>query len=203
MTNFLDKSGCCSGEQQCCQDVQPAVISNDFKLAGALGDELFSSDSSHVSADTRVTFKRVSYSSRSISSGQQIGTVHSSTVSTTRSWSGPREVVLTSDLNGHAVLGLDLFNQIPRSGDLFGWVNDLDSFIAEKNVGLQKEQVSTECTSTTDADGQQDISSNKEALNYKSGKESDQNPATGDRTSRSELFTVRHFRSFSQIGSSK
>lgn len=203
MSNSLNENSCCSQEQQRCQDVQPAVISDDFKLAGALGDKLFFSAFGHVGTDARVTFKRVSYSSRSVRSGHQIGTVHSSTMSTTRSWSGPREVALASDLNGHAVLGLDLLNKIPSSGDLFGWINDLDTFIKEKNIGLQKEQVGTEGARTTDATSEQFIAANEEALNNKSGKECDQNPAAGDRTSRSELFTVRHFRSFSQIGSTK
>jgi hypothetical protein len=40
-------------------------------------------------------------------------------------------------------------------------------------------------------------------LNNKSGEECDKNPATGNRTSRSELFTVRHSVSFSQMGSTK
>jgi hypothetical protein len=40
-------------------------------------------------------------------------------------------------------------------------------------------------------------------LNNKSHKEGDENPATGDRTSGSELFTIRHFASFSQMGSTK
>jgi hypothetical protein len=40
-------------------------------------------------------------------------------------------------------------------------------------------------------------------LNNKSDKEGDENPATGNRTSGPELFTIGHFVSFSQIGSTK
>jgi hypothetical protein len=40
-------------------------------------------------------------------------------------------------------------------------------------------------------------------LNDEAAKEGDKNPSTGDRTSGSELFTIRHFASFSQMGSTK
>jgi hypothetical protein len=40
-------------------------------------------------------------------------------------------------------------------------------------------------------------------LNNKTGKESDKNPATGYSATGSELFTIRHSASFSQIGSTK
>jgi hypothetical protein len=40
-------------------------------------------------------------------------------------------------------------------------------------------------------------------LHNKATKESDQDPSTSDRTSGSELFTIRHFVSFSQMGSTK
>jgi hypothetical protein len=40
-------------------------------------------------------------------------------------------------------------------------------------------------------------------LSNKANEECDENPTTGDRTSRSELFNVTHNASFSQIGSTK
>jgi hypothetical protein len=40
-------------------------------------------------------------------------------------------------------------------------------------------------------------------LHNESDKEGDKNPATGNRASGSELFTIRHSASFSQIGSTK
>lgn len=203
MIDSLDKSSCCPEQEQCCEDVQTGVIGNDFKLTGSSADEILSSNLGHVGADTRITLKRVTYSSRSISTGKQIGTVHSSTVSTTRSWSGPGVVTLASDLDRHAVPGFDLLNQIPGSCDLFGWVNDLDALIKEKHIGFQKEQVRTECTSSADTNGQHNISAEDEALNNKTGEKGDQNPATGNCASRSELFTIGHFASFSQMGSTK
>jgi hypothetical protein len=124
-------------------------------------------------------------------------------VSSTRRWSSPSEVTLASDLDGHAVFGFDLLNQIPRSGDLFGWVNDLDAFIVDKNVGLQKEQVGTESACATDANGHDNVTTVENALQNESDKEGDKNPATGYCASGSELFTIRHSASFSQMGSTK
>jgi len=203
MIDTLDKSSCCPEQNQCCQDVQSCVVSDDLEGAAATSDKIFSSNLGHVSADSRITLKRVTHSSRSISTGKKISFVHSSTVSTTRSWSGPGVVTLAPNLDGHAVLGLDLLNQIPSSGDLFGWINNLDALVVEKYVGLQKEQVGTESACTTDANSQQKIATEEKALNNEAGKEGDKNPATGDCASGSELFTIRHSVSFSQIGSTK
>jgi hypothetical protein len=124
-------------------------------------------------------------------------------VSTTGRWSSPSEVTLASDLDGHAVFGFYLLNQIPRSGDLFGWVNNLDAFIKDHNVGLKEEQVCTNGTCTTDSNSQHDVAGVQETLHNKATKESDQDPSTSNRTSGSEFFTIRHFASFSQMGSTK
>jgi hypothetical protein len=203
MIDSLEKGSCCPEQEQCCEDVQTGVIADDLKLTCSATGELLSSNLGHVGANTRITLKRVTYSSRSISTGKQIGTVHSSTVSTTRSWSGPGVVTLASDLDRHAVLGFDLLNQIPRSGDLFGWVNDLDALIKEKHIGFQKEQVRAEGAGTTDSKGQHKIAADNHGLNNKTAKKGDQNPATGNCASGSELFTIGHFASFSQMGSTK
>lgn len=203
MINSLDKNSCCPEQDQCCENVEAGVIGNDFKLAGSTGNEVLLSDLGHVSADSRITFKRVTHTTRSISTGKKISTVHSSTVSTTRSWSGPSVETLASNLDGHAVLGFDLLNQIPRSGDLFGWVNNLDALIKEQNVGLKEEQVGTVSAGATDTNGHQDISAVEEALKNKSNKESNQNPTTCDCTTGSELLAICHCASFSQMGSTK
>ena len=203
MINSLNKSASKADQCQSYEDVKTGVVGTDFKFAGTTGSEVFSSDVSHVSANTRVTFKRVSYTSRSISTGKKISLVHSSTVTTTRSWSGPGVVSLISDLDGHAVFGFDLLNQIPRSGDLFGWVNNLDAFIKEQNVGLKEDQVRTDSTCAADTNCGDDVAVVEEALNNKSDKEEDENTATGNSAAGSELFTIRHFASFSQMGSTK
>ena len=203
MINSLENNCCYADQQQSQEGVEEAVIANDFKITSTTGDEIFSSDVSHVSADTRVTFKRVSYTSRSIKTGKKISLMHSSTVTTTRSWSSPSEVSLLSDLDRHAVSSLDLLNQIPSSGDLFGWVNNLDAFIKEQNVGLNEDQVRTESTCAADTNCGDDVTVVEEALNNKSDKEEDENTSTGNGASGSELFTIRHFASFSQMGSTK
>ena len=203
MINSLDKNSCCPEQDQCCENVEAGVIGNDFKLAGSTGNEVLLSDLGHVSADSRITFKRVTHTTRSISTGKKISTVHSSTVSTTRSWSGPSVKAFASNLDGHAVLGFDLLNQIPRSGDLFGWVNNLDALIEEKNVGLKEEQVRTESTCAANTYGDQNIATEEKGLNNKADKEGDKNPAASDGASGSELFTISHSVSFSQMGSTK
>jgi len=203
MTNSLDYGRSDTDQKQSQEEVESGVIANDFKIASTTGNEIFSSDVSHVGTDSRVTFKRVSYTSRSISTGKKIRLMHSSTVTTTRSWSGPSGVTLVSDLNGHAVSGLDLLNQIPGSSDLFGWVNNLDAFIKEQNIGLNKDQVRTNGTCAADTNRGDDVAAVEVGLNYKSDKEGDQNPTTGNCASGSELFAIRHFVSFSQMGSTK
>ena len=203
MINTLENNSCCSEQQQCCQDEQSFVVTDDFKLAGTSADEILLASLGHVRTDSRVTLKRVSYTSHRIDAGMKISTVHSSTVTTTRSWSSPGVVNLASDRDGHAVLGFDLLNQVPRSGDLFGWVDDLDSFIKEKNIGFQEEQVATNRAGSTDANVHDNVTAVEKTLHNESDKEGDQNPATGNRASGSELFTVRHSASFSQIGSTK
>lgn len=203
MTNLLDNSCGTSDEYKHGHDVQAAIVAEDFKLTRTGCDEILLSNLGHVRTDSRVTLKRVSYTSHSVGTGKKITVVHSSTVSTTRSGSSPSEVTLPVDFDGHAVLGLDLFNQVPRSGDLFGWVNDLDALIKEQNVGFEKEQISTNGSGAADCGSQQDVAAVEKALNNESGKEGDQNPATGNGASGSKLFTIRHFASFSQMGSTK
>ena len=203
MIKSLENGCACTNQNQRNQEIQSAVITDDFKLASTSSGEIFSSSVGHVSADTRITFKGVAYTPRSISAGKKISRVHSSTVSSTGGWSSPSEVSLASDLDGHAVLSFDLLNQIPRSGDLFGWVNNLDAFIKDHNVGLQEDQVSTKGTGTTDSNSQHDVARVEKALNNEANEEGDKDPSTGDRASGSELFTIRHFASFSQMGSTK
>lgn len=203
MTNSLNNGAYGTDQNKRCHDVQVAIVADDFNFASTSVDEILLSNLGHVRTNSRVTFKRVTYSSQIVGTGEKISVVHSSAVSTTRRGSSPSEVSLSVDLNGHAVFGFYLLNQIPGSGDLFGWVNNLDAFIKEQNIGLKEEQVRTKGASSTDSKGQDDLTAVEKALNNKSDKEGDQNPATGNRTSGSELFTIRHFASFSQMGSTK
>lgn len=203
MIDSLNKSSHYPEQNQCREDIQTSVIADDLKLTSFSVDKTLSSNLGHVGADTRITLERVTYPSRSICAGKQIGSVHSSTVSTARSWSGPSVITLAPYLDRHAVLGFDLLNQIPRNGDLFGRVNNLDTLVKEKYIWLQKEEIRAEGACTTDSNSQQNISIEEQALNYKTSKEGDQKPAAGNCASGSELFTIRHFASFSQKGSTK
>ena len=203
MINSLNNCGSNTDTNQRHEDIKTGVIADDFKLTSAHSSEVLSSNVGHVSTDTRVTLKRVTHTSGTIGAGKRITLVHSSTVTTTRRGSGPGVVSPLVNVDGHAVFGFDLLNQIPRSGDLFGWVNNLDTFIKEQNIGLKEEQVRTECTCATDTNGHQDISAVEEALNNKSDKESNQNPAASNGATGSELFHVCHCASFSQMGSTK
>ena len=203
MTNFLNNGAYGTDQNKRCHDVQVAIVADDFNFASTSVDEILLSNLGHVRTNSGVTFKRVTYSSQIVGTREKISVVHSSAVSTTRRGSSPSEVSLSVDLNGHAVFGFYLLNQIPGSGDLFGWINNLDAFIKEQNIGLKEEQVRTKGASATESNRQDGVAAVEKALNNKSDKEGDKNPATGNRTAGSELFTIRHFASFSQMGSTK
>ena len=203
MINSLNNCGSNTDTNQRHEDIKTGVIADDFKLTSAHSSEVLSSNVGHVSTDTRVTLKRVTHTSGTIGAGKKITLVHSSTVTTTRRGSGPGVVSPIVNVDGHAVFGFDLLNQIPRSGDLFGWVNNLDAFIKEQNVGFKEEQVGTVSAGATDTNRHQGISAVEEALNNKSDKEGDKNPAASNGATGSELFHVCHCASFSQMGSTK
>jgi hypothetical protein len=118
---------------------------------GAISQEkLLSSQSGNMGAHSRITFRRVTKTSRSITTGEQITLVHSTSVATSRSWSGPRIERPAINSDGHTVFGLDLLDAIPTSSDLFGWVNNLDAFIKDQNIGLEKSEVDADTAASTD-----------------------------------------------------
>ena len=199
----LENEACCSNQSTCCKDVTQNVVASDLKFTSTSTSELLASQLGDMSTHSRVTLKRVTNSSRSISAGKKISFVHSSTVTTT--WSGSRPGIegLTVDKDGHAVLGFDLFNKIPSNGDLFGWVNDLDSLIKDQNVGLKEQQVGTDNSGATNSCCGHKVSAVKNGLNNEAGEEENQNPTASDSTAGSELFNVGHSVSFSQMGSIK
>ena len=199
----LKNNTCCADDSTCCNGVAQDVVAADLKLTSTRTSEILTTQLGDMSTDTRVTLKRVTNSSRSISTGKKISFVHSSTVTTT--WSGSRPGVegLTIDKDGHAVLGFDLFNKIPSNGDLFGWINNLDSLIKDQNVGLQEQQVGTDNSSATDSCCGDKVSAVHNGLSNEAGEEENQNPTASDSTTGSELFNVGHFASFSQMGSIK
>ena len=199
----LKNNTCCADDSTCCNGVAQDVVAADLKLTSTRTSEILTTQLGDMGTNSRVTLKRVTNSSRSISTGKKISFVHSSTVTTT--WSGSRPGVegLTIDKDGHAVLGFDLFNKIPSNGDLFGWVNNLDSLIKDQNVGLQEQQVGTDNSSATDSCCGDKVSAVHNGLSNEAGEEENQNPTASDSTTGSELFNVGHFASFSQMGSIK
>lgn len=199
----LDKNTCCPDDNTCCSGVAQDVITADLKLTSTRTSEILTTQLGDMGTDSRITLKRVTNSSRSISAGKKISFVHSSTVTTT--WSGSRPGVegLTIDKDGHAVLGFDLLNKIPTHDDLFGWVNNLDSLIKDQNVGLQEQQVGTNNSSATYSCCGDKVSAVHNGLNNEAGEEENQNPTASNGAAGSELFNVGHFASFSQMGSIK
>lgn len=202
MINLKDNA-CCADDSTCCNGVTQDVVTADLKLTSTRTSEILTTQLGDMSADSRVTLKRVTNSSRSIRTGKKISFVHSSTVTTT--WSGSRPGVegLTIDKDGHAVFGFDLFNKIPSNGDLFGWVNNLDSLIKDQNVGLQEQQVGTDNPGAANSCCGDQISAVHNGLNNEAGEEENQNPTASDSAAGSELFNVGHSVSFSQMGSIK
>lgn len=110
---------------------------------------------------------------------------------------------LISGLDRHAVSSFDLFDKIPGNSDLFGWINNLDTFIKEQNVGLQKEQVRSYDAAGADSSSKNQVATIDSGLNNKTGEENHHGPATSNGATRSKSLTIRHCVSFSQMGSTK
>lgn len=131
--------------------------------------------------------------------------MHSSRVAAARSGSSPRIYCGAIDENGHAVFGLNLINAIPASNDLFGWINNLDAFVENNYVGLQKTQVNSKCART--ADQQRDKKFKWPivitTLGDISNNEGDQNPAHYQGASGTKFFRVSHLPSFSHMEATK
>lgn len=199
----LQSDACCTNHKAEHNCVQQNEVCADFALATSFANEFVTPQLSDVSTSTRIASRRITKTSRSISTGKQISFVQSSTVTTT--WSGSRPGIegLPVDNDGHAVLGFDFFDKIPTSSDLFGWINNLDALIKNQNIGLQKEQVRSNYSSTADGCCGNDVSAIHNSLNYEACEENNQHPATKDCATGSELFHVGHFASFSQMGSIK
>ena len=181
-----------------------SVDLKDIQSGVAFGNELSAAQTSDMRTHTRVTFRRITKTSRSTVTGKKITFVQSSRVSTSRSWSGPGIEGGTINDNGHAVLSLDLINAIPASSDLFGWVNNLDAFIKDNNIGFDKAQVDTDADQATDYRGKKGFSSPgvKNTVCAVTGKESEQEPARNQGACGTKLLRVSHLPSFSHMEAS-
>lgn len=165
-------------------------------------NELFSTQPSNVRTSTRITSRRITNSNGVLASTRrEITFVHSFRVAATRSGSSPRIDCGAIDENGHAVFGLNLINAIPASNDLFGWINDLDAFIENNYVGLEKTQINNESAATTDqqSDNKFKWSIVITALGEIAKKEGDQNPRHNQGARGTKFFGVSHLPSFSHM----
>ena len=178
---------------------QDAHIASDFELGITNADKAFLAQLGNMGTNTRITSRRVTNTTKRISTGKKVTLVKTSLVSTTWSGSGPRVEDLITNADGHAVFGIDLINQIPGNGDLFGWVNNLDSLIKDQNVGLQKQKVGANNSSATDGCCGHNVSTIENGLNNEASKKENQNPTACNCASGSELFNVGHTASFSQM----
>lgn len=181
---------------------QTASNLEDIVSRHSSGDEILPAKTGNVGTRTRITSRRVTNSNRVLTaSGSEVTLMHTLSVTTTRSWSGPRVESAAINDDRHAVLGLDLIDAIPASGDLFGWVNDLDAFIKDNNVGLNKTEVCAENAQTADAhsDDGFEQSTVVNTLSDKTGEKKDQHPTHNQRTSGTELFGIVHAHSLSQL----
>jgi len=183
-------------------DEQTTLDLEDIGGRQSSGDEIFSAKTGNVGTRTRITSRRVTNSNRvRTTAGSEVTLMHTLSVTTTRSWSGPRVEIAPINDDGHAVLGLDLFNTIPTGSDLFGWVNNLDTFIKDSNVGLNKTKVCAESKRSTDENRDHGFEQSTvvNTLSDKTCEKSDQHPTHNQRTSGTELFGIVHAHSLSQL----
>ena len=199
----LENSDCQSNHDERNIQNQDARIAYDFELGITNADKAFLAQLGNMGTNTRITSRRVTNTTKRISTGKKVTLVKTSLVSTTWSGSGPRVEDLITNAYGHAVFGIDVINQIPGNGDLFGWVNNLDSLIKDQNVGLQKQKVGADNSSGANSCCAHKVSTVHNGLNNEAGEEENQNPTASNSTTGSELFNVGHIASFSQMGTIK
>ena len=195
----LENSDCKSNHDERNIQSQDAHIAFDFELGITNSDKAFLAQLGNMGTNTRITSRRVTNTTKRISTGKKITFVKTSLVSTTWSGSGPRVEDLITNGDGHTVFGIDLFNQIPGNSDLFGWVNDLDSLIKDQNVGSQKEKVCIDNSSATDQASHSNVAAVDGALNNEAGKENNQHSATYKGAAGTEFLNAGHEQSFSQM----
>ena len=129
---------------------ESAMHFKDIQSGVTTGDKVFSAQSRNVRTGTRITSRRVTQSNRIIGAmGREIGFMQTLDVTTARSWSSPGIESFIINEDRHTVFSFDLLNSIPTNSDLLGWVNDLDTFIKDYNVGFEKPQVRSENADST------------------------------------------------------
>ena len=120
--------------------------------------------------------------------------VDTTTVVTTRSWSGPRVNNSTIDLNAHRVMRADVLDLIPTDGDFSQWVSDANSLIKNFNAGSMQNQVSSldRTNAQTQANSDSTNASIDNLLNNHCANNQVGNGCSEDTASRAEEFNVTH-----------
>ena len=198
----LKKDAYCSDDQSSGSNENQSEIRSDFKTVNGGRAELVASQLSDVGTGTRITLHRVTKTSRRITSGKHISSVHSSTVTTTWCRSRPGVVTTAGDGDGHAVFSFNLFNEIPTGSDLFGWINDLDALVKDQNVGLQEEQIRADNSGATNCCSDNNVAAIKNSLSNEARKENDKSPSASDSAAGLELLNICHRPSFSHMEAS-
>ena len=174
----------------------------DIQSGAATGDEVFTAQSRDVRTGTRIALRKVTQSNGIIGpTRRKIASMHSLGVTSTRSWSGPSVENFVINEDGHTVFGFDLFNQVPTHRNLFGGVNNRDTFVKDYNVGFEKPQignVSTDCTCQT-RDKNFNGPSVKDCLEHEASEKSNQNPSHNQRAGGTKLLGVIHTSSLPQL----
>ena len=174
----------------------------DIQSSAATGDEVFSAQTGNVCTGTRITSRRVTQPNGKIGPpGREIGFMHTLDVTTARSWRGPGIENFVVNEDGHAVFSFDLLNQVPTNSDLFGWVNDRDTFVKDYNVGLEKTQVGNENSDSAYEASDKNFNnpSVKDCLGNEANEKGDQNPAHNQRAGGAKLLGVVHAPSLSHL----
>ena len=174
----------------------------DIQSGAATGDKVLSTQTGDVRTGTGITSRRVTQPNGKVGpTGREIGFMHTLDMTTARSWRGPGVENFIVNEDGHAVFSFDLLNQVPTHRDLFGWVNDRDTFVKDYNVGFEKAQIRGESANSTyeASDKNFNNSSVKDCLEYKANEKGDQNPAHNQRAGGAKLLGVVHAPSLSHL----
>ena len=182
-----------------------SVNLEDIQSGASSGHELFSTQPCDMRTHPRITSWRVTKTSQRATAGKQVTLMQSSRMTTSRRWSGPGVKNGAIDGDRHAVLSLDLIDAIPTSGDLFGWVNNLDAFIKDSHVRFDKTEISSDRGETGYQNSYKSFSNttHEGALYDEAKKEGDQQPAHDQSACRAKFFGVIHLSSFSQMEASR
>ncbi|MEN9957095.1 MAG: hypothetical protein RIR46_703 [Actinomycetota bacterium] len=136
------------------RDAQLVDAAAAFGRGGCCGSlELGTASSSNVSGGTRVAVREVSRAKSEISvvvDSLDVNGVHGSTAVASGSGSSPSHNLGFTAVNGQTISGLDFIDFGPANGCCDEGVDNVDAFVENENLGLQKEQPSQGCCGGND-----------------------------------------------------